>query len=325
VSQLLTALCALGDGKKAETINVCPLAGPQHGGCFFQQRPSRRDGANARAPVHAPCPALEWVRFARSGRTAIVTHIPARISAIYAGPRRYALFTLVGIAVEDDIDASDLNAPTATAASGPNEPMPASDRRLNGGLNQSSSRRQRARDRNTGKRGITAIVHPSPVALDAGASGALRDRIAAELKGIGSSGDAATWAHRVLAAKDTLVTADAEQIEGTFRQKLGILPCPTRPTNTIKFMLVKPARRADTPQIDKSELSYPHSRSRARTVRHQTAMSGLWSHTPRSAPSALCAASGAGSPVNSQCRSAAVIIARSFAAAMRRHGSRRSA
>jgi hypothetical protein len=33
--------------------------------------------------------------------------------------RRYALFTLVGIAGEDDIDAPDLNAPTATAASGP--------------------------------------------------------------------------------------------------------------------------------------------------------------------------------------------------------------
>jgi hypothetical protein len=249
----------------------------------------------------------------------IVTHISARIGAIYAGPRRYALFTLV------QSRTTSIHAPTATAASGPNEPMPASDRRLNGGLNQSSSRRQRARDRNTGKRGITAIVHPSPVVLDAGASGALRDRIAAELKGIGSSGDAATWANRVLAAKDALVTADAEQIEAAFRQKLGILPCPTRPTNTIKFMLVKPARRADTPQIDKSELSYPHSRSRAPTVRHQTAMSGLWSHTPRSAPSALCAASGAGSPVNSQCRSAAVIIARSFAAAMRRHGSRRSA
>jgi hypothetical protein len=74
---------------------------------------------------------------------------------------------LVGIAGEDDIEASDLNAPTATAASGPNEPMPASDRRLNGELNPSSPRRQRARDRNTSKRGITAIMHPSPVALDA--------------------------------------------------------------------------------------------------------------------------------------------------------------
>src|ERR1700751_5580864 len=64
---------------------------------------------------------------------------PHRMGAALTYARRYALFTLVGIAGEDDIDAPDLNAPTATAASGPNEPMPARSRRLNGGQTQSST------------------------------------------------------------------------------------------------------------------------------------------------------------------------------------------
>jgi hypothetical protein len=188
------------------------------------------------------------------------TAAPHRMGAALTYARRYALFTLVGIAGEDDIDAPDLNAPTATAASEPNEPMPARNRRLNGGLTQSSPPRQYAPDRNPSKRGITAIVHPSPVALDAGASGALRDRLAAELKGIGSSDEAATWAHRVLAAKGTLVTADAEQIEAAFQLKLAEFDNANSVDKHRKVKSRKPARRADTPEIDKSELSHPEPR-----------------------------------------------------------------
>ena len=54
--------------------------------------------------------------------------------------------------------------------------------------------------------------------LDPEASGALRDQLAAELKGIGSAEEAATWAHRVLPAKGTLVAADAKQIEEAFQR-----------------------------------------------------------------------------------------------------------
>ena len=51
------------------------------------------------------------------------TASPHRMGAALTYARRYALFTLVGIAGEDDIDAPDLNAaPTPTAASGLNQP-----------------------------------------------------------------------------------------------------------------------------------------------------------------------------------------------------------
>ena len=185
---------------------------------------------------------------------------PHRMGAALTYARRYALFTLVGIAGEDDIDAPDLNALTATAASGPNEPISARNRRLNGGPTQSSPPLQHARDRNTSERSTRAIAPLSPFTLDPEASGAVRDRLASELEGIGSSDEAASWAHRVLAAKGTLVAADAEQIEAAFQQKLAEFDGASQVGKRRKVKSRKLARRADTPEIDKSELSHPEPR-----------------------------------------------------------------
>jgi hypothetical protein len=198
----------------------------------------------------------EWI--ASDWPVCAISETADRMGAALTYARRYALFTLVGIAGDDDIDAPDLNAPTAAAASAPNEPMPARNRRLNGGLSQYSPPQQYPRDRNISER--RAIAHPSPVTLGPEASGALRDRLAGELKGIGSSDEAATWAHRVLAAKGTLVTADAERIEAAFQQKLAEFKSASQVGKQRKVKSRKLARRYDTPEIDKSELSHPEPR-----------------------------------------------------------------
>ena len=78
------------------------------------------------------------------------TATPHRMGAALTYARRYALFTLVGIAGEDDIDAPDLNAPTPTAASGLSEPTPTKKERLNGGQTQSSPQLM-ARNRNASR------------------------------------------------------------------------------------------------------------------------------------------------------------------------------
>ena len=52
------------------------------------------------------------------------TAAPHRMGAALTYARRYALFTLVGIAGEDDLDAPDLMAPPAQAA-GPKDRRPA--------------------------------------------------------------------------------------------------------------------------------------------------------------------------------------------------------
>jgi hypothetical protein len=125
------------------------------------------------------------------------TATPHRMGAALTYARRYALFTLVGIAGEDDIDAPDLNAPTTTSASGAGKPT-TNGGRLNGGQAQSPPC-PFVHDRTAGGRRSV----PSPPLLDPAASAALRDRLAVELENVGSAEDAAKWAHRVLGAKST--------------------------------------------------------------------------------------------------------------------------
>ena len=66
------------------------------------------------------------------------TATPHRMGAALTYARRYALFTLVGIAGEDDLDAPDLNAPTAPA-SGVEKPASKNLGRLNGGQEHSTA------------------------------------------------------------------------------------------------------------------------------------------------------------------------------------------
>ena len=95
--------------------------------------------------------------------------------------------------------------------------------------------------------------------LDLDASHALRDQLAAELKGIGSAEEAATWAHRVLRAKGTLVAADAKHIEDSFQQKLVEFERANVVGRRGKARSRKSARPTDQ-SIDKSELSHPEPR-----------------------------------------------------------------
>ena len=143
------------------------------------------------------------------------TATPRRMGAALTYARRYALFTLVGIAGEDDIDAPDLDAPAPASAAAVERPLPAK----NGGLNGGRTSQWSLGDKPAGKR-TSAVL---PTLLDAKASAALRDRLAAELKELGTTDEAAMWAQRALDAKNRLVGADAKQIEDAFQERLAIL------------------------------------------------------------------------------------------------------
>jgi hypothetical protein len=82
--------------------------------------------------------------------------------------RRYALFTLVGIAGEDDLDAPDLVTPTAPPAK-LERPSGNKNGHLNGG--QGNASRHFARGRQT-----KADSNPPKPTLEPGASATLRDR-----------------------------------------------------------------------------------------------------------------------------------------------------
>jgi hypothetical protein len=131
-------------------------------------------------------------------------------------------------------------------------------------------------DRSARDRAVKAVSRPSQPMLHAEASAALRDQLAAELTGIGSAEEAATWAHRVLGAKASLIAPDAKRIEEAFQEKLATFgratevgtevarphnEAPLRPSRSRRKALPHKSRRSSGAQnIDKSELSHPEPR-----------------------------------------------------------------
>ena len=133
------------------------------------------------------------------------TAAPHRMGAALTYARRYALFTLVGIAGEDDLDAPDLTAPTVPD-SGPERPV-TSNRiaGLNGGRGAGAASSFRRKEK-----AHTATIKPL---LDPDGSGALRDQLLTDVDHLSSADAAATWAHRIMAAKNSLAAADARRVE----------------------------------------------------------------------------------------------------------------
>src|SRR5215469_4333936 len=141
------------------------------------------------------------------------TAAPRRMGAALTYARRYALFTLVGIAGEDDPDAPDLTTPTAPTSK-VDKPAENKIGDLNGGRAHSTQRL-------SGDRRAKAVSNPLTPTLKPEASASLRDQLTAELKDLNSAEDAANWAQRVLVTKNTLITPDAERVEQAFLARLA--------------------------------------------------------------------------------------------------------
>jgi ERF superfamily len=185
------------------------------------------------------------------------TASPHRMGAALTYARRYALFTLVGIAGEDDLDAPDLNAPTAPASAA-EKPASKTLGRLNGGQEHSTEQLPASRGRKA------FSVHPKLI-LKPEASAALRDQLAAGLKDVNSPEQAANWAHRVLGVKDTLTAADATQVEQMFEERLAIINAGTTDITEISHkgerrLTHRRKAQLQTPVIDKSGLALPAMR-----------------------------------------------------------------
>jgi hypothetical protein len=140
------------------------------------------------------------------------TATPQRMGAALTYARRYALFTLVGIAGEDDLDAPDLTTPTDRTP-GPQTPKAH-------GNGQSKGTKHRSVWQ--GRRDAADHRQATPN-LATEASAQLRDRLLTEVHELGSSDDAATWAHGNLADKNKLNAADAQAVENAFKAKLEAL------------------------------------------------------------------------------------------------------
>jgi hypothetical protein len=130
---------------------------------------------------------------------------PQRMGAALTYARRYALFTLIGIAGEDDLDAPDL-------CGAPPTPRARTD-------TSSGELRLPSRSDGNGRMRAAARAASAPV-LSSDESAALRDRLLTEIGRLQSQESAANWAQRALPAKNRLSAEDAKLLEEAFEKRL---------------------------------------------------------------------------------------------------------
>jgi hypothetical protein len=135
---------------------------------------------------------------------------PHRMGAALTYARRYALFTLVGIAGEDDVDAPDLEA----AATKPSQGLDADRGSANGPKHSDGRRPPPARS------GREFKTTSKPI-LSAEQSASRRDALLVEIERLNSAEDAAAWARDRLPVKNALITVDAHAVERTFAARLS--------------------------------------------------------------------------------------------------------
>ena len=199
------------------------------------------------------------------------TATPQRMGASLTYARRYALFTLIGIAGEDDLDAPELMTPTNKTSS-PETPKGPGNGQFNGVQHNAPLPARR-------NEGQPAQAKPI---LEAAASALLRDRLIAEVHSLGSGNDAAIWAQKTMVNKNTLIAEDARVLEEAFQARLDALgtngdgvdsskaeernlasPTPPEPHEPA----AKSKHRRRSRAIDKSALPMPEPR-RARDRDH---------------------------------------------------------
>jgi hypothetical protein len=118
------------------------------------------------------------------------TAAPHRMGAALTYARRYGLFTLVGIAGEDDLDAPDLTGSHSETR-----------KKINGKIG-GNRRQQNTLDRHARASSVSDAAFASRRStLSSTLSASLTAELQREIKGLTSSDDAALWAQRRLAAK----------------------------------------------------------------------------------------------------------------------------
>jgi hypothetical protein len=147
------------------------------------------------------------------------TSAPRRMGAALTYARRYALFTLVGIAGEDDLDAPDLS-----------RDQPNGDKPFTTSLSNAAP---------IGGRPIqprTASPAAAPVREKLGIeeSAAIRAQLIQEIEALPSEADAQLRAIAMLKAKNGLAPEDAKLVEAAFSARMAVLIDPPEPPTAVE-------------------------------------------------------------------------------------------
>jgi ERF superfamily len=184
----------------------------------------------------------EWVSSDWPVCLASETAAPHRMGTALTYARRYALFTLVGIAGEDDLDAPDLALPTVDPGISNGPPA-----KKSGSKDQMPPSRAKT---------LGAIGAQTGV-LSAEASATLREKLLTEIEGLEPHDDLDAWTFQAWPKANTLTPADGDKVREAFQAWLARNePIPDRDLSSTK--LDEPAANDETrSRIDKSLLALP--------------------------------------------------------------------
>jgi ERF superfamily len=179
------------------------------------------------------------------------TVAPRRMGAALTYARRYALFTLVGIAGEDDLDAPDLNlrgetvskreAPAKGAGASSTGKAESAEPELGHAETAESEAASAEADalsplrspsnvgvqRRHGEARNGARLQSTRPTLSVEKSAAQRDRLIAEMPQFQSSDEAADWVYKNMPLKNELTAADADLVATAFRDRLAMIDAET--------------------------------------------------------------------------------------------------
>jgi hypothetical protein len=178
---------------------------------------------------------------------------PRRMGAALTYARRYALFTLVGIAGEDDLDAPDIQEANVSS------PGSTDNNLTNAGGVPGQARFP---SRSSGNGHARGAVKGSMPMLSSDQSAALRDRLLAEIVDIMSAELAEKWARGVLVAKNSLTAPDAKLVEGAFEQRLAEVLRSSGANESSERNLAE-ARRSTAGRLEAPKATVPADQSKS--------------------------------------------------------------
>ena len=199
------------------------------------------------------------------------TATPHRMGAALSYARRYALFTLVGIAGEDDLDAPDLG---VVLAEGP-------DNKASGTAKKSAENENAAPPWSAVSRNRARKPPPANSILDSSASRSLCDGLVSEIAELDAADSAIGWASKRLNAKNTLGADEAVIVEKAFHDRMRLLqpdvypplethePAPDPSTETPLDQ--EPAGTAQPAAFEAGPEAQKQSRSRVSALRLELA------------------------------------------------------
>ncbi|MBR1298568.1 ERF family protein [Bradyrhizobium sp. AUGA SZCCT0042] len=174
------------------------------------------------------------------------TAAPHRMGSALTYARRYGLFTLVGIAGDDDLDAPDAGSRSA-------EPAPTNRPPQSGTNGQTPPAKtfQSARKR---------ANHAHVSVLSAEASATLRDQLLAELDGLGLKDDLDAWTLQAWPKANSLTPVDGDKVRTAFQERLGRRQMTSK-TDAASDELRQPIATPEVrSRIDKSVLTLPETK-----------------------------------------------------------------